>query len=143
MTPVMDPRLRKLAAQLRRSPHPAGLGLKLEAVKAGRATRSMMVRGAHTQYQGIAHGGALTALADTAATFACNSLLSDGEDSVTIELKMNFIRPVPPARARIRASARVLHRGRRTVLAQAEVLNPDGKLACLGTFTMLVIARTD
>jgi uncharacterized protein (TIGR00369 family) len=94
----------------------------------------------HTQYQGIAHGGALSALADTAATFACNSTLEPGEDSVTIDLTMHFLAPVRPGqRGRVVARARLLRRGRRIAVAETMVFDAGGRLACVGTFTMLIV----
>jgi len=105
----------------------------------GSATLSMKVTRAHTQYQGIAHGGALTALADTAATFACNSLLSPDEDSVTIELKMNFLGSARAGET-IVARATPAHVGRTTHVWDAVVENQtSGKTIALFRATQLIL----
>lgn len=49
------------------------LGMRLEQVGAGRATVAMTVRRAMANGHGIAHGGYIFALADSAFAFACNS----------------------------------------------------------------------
>ncbi len=108
----------------------------LRSAARGRATVSLELKRRHLQYQGIAHGGLLTALADTAATFACNSALRLGQDSVTLELKMNFLAPVRSGT--ISARARLLHRGRRTTVAQVEVIDSTNRMICAGLFTMLI-----
>lgn len=49
------------------------MGMRLEVVSPGRATLSMRVRPDMTNGHGIAHGGFIFALADSAFAFACNS----------------------------------------------------------------------
>ena len=49
------------------------LGMRLESVSPGRATLSMRIRRDMTNGHGIAHGGPIFALADSAFAFACNS----------------------------------------------------------------------
>lgn len=49
------------------------LGMRIDAVGPGRATLSMTVRPDMTNGHGIAHGGFIFALADSAFAFACNS----------------------------------------------------------------------
>lgn len=49
------------------------LGMRLESVTSGRATLSMRVRDDMTNGHGMAHGGFIFALADSAFAFACNS----------------------------------------------------------------------
>src|SRR5947199_1655900 len=50
-----------------------GLGMEILDVKAGRATLAMTVRTNMVNGQGIAHGGFIFTLADSAFAFACNS----------------------------------------------------------------------
>ncbi len=49
------------------------LGMALDAIGSGRATVSMVVRDDMTNGHGMAHGGFIFALADSAFAFACNS----------------------------------------------------------------------
>ena len=50
-----------------------GLGIRIEAVGSGRCTLSMRLRADMTNGHGIAHGGFIFTLADSAFAFACNS----------------------------------------------------------------------
>ena len=56
-----------------------GLGMRLEAVTAGTARVSMPVTAAMVNGHGLCHGGFVTALADSAFAFACNTY-----DDVTV-----------------------------------------------------------
>jgi len=46
------------------------------------------------QAYGVAHGGAITSLADTAVAFALMTLIQPGERVTTVEMKINFLAPV-------------------------------------------------
>jgi len=86
------------------------------------------------QGYGTAHGGAIAGLLDAAMALAILAVLPDGEGCATVELKLNHTGPVPPGR--LRAWGRVLHQGRRIVVAAAEARREeDGMVACAqGTF---------
>src|SRR5262245_44358335 len=117
------------------------LRARVVSIRPGEVRLEMAPRKPLTQYQGRLQGGVLTGFADAAATFAVNSLLAPEEDSVTVTLSMNFL---APARGqRITAVARAIHRGRRTAVAVAEVHDAEGRLACHGSFTCLVIPARD
>jgi uncharacterized protein (TIGR00369 family) len=60
---------------------------------------------------GNLEGGAITLLADSAVAAAVQTTVPAGAGSATIDLKVNFLRPVPPDGAELTASARVVHRG--------------------------------
>jgi uncharacterized protein (TIGR00369 family) len=80
----------------------------------------------------IAHGGALATLLDAALTFAL--IANDGRDWATVDLRIDFVRPVGIEDVVIRG--RVLHAGRRTGRAEGEVVGHDGSLRAraVGTF---------
>jgi uncharacterized protein (TIGR00369 family) len=113
------------------------LRARVLSIRPGEVRLEMAPRKPLRQYQGLLQGGVLTGFADAAATFAVNSLLAPEEDSVTLTLSMSFL--APARGGRITAIARALHRGRRTAVAVAEVHDAEGKLACQGSFTCLVI----
>src|SRR4051812_21460779 len=67
-----------------------GLGMEILDVKAGRATLAMTVRSNMVNGQGIAHGGFIFTLADSAFAFACNS---HNERVVAAQGNITFVRP--------------------------------------------------
>jgi uncharacterized protein (TIGR00369 family) len=86
------------------------------------------------QGYGTAHGGAIAGLLDAAMALAILGRLPDGEGCTTIEMKLNYTGPAPPGL--VRARGRVVHQGRRIVVAAAEAEDADGRMvACAqGTF---------
>jgi uncharacterized protein (TIGR00369 family) len=131
--------LARVRTQLKGAPFPRRLGLSLRSLERGKVVLRMPNRKEFAQYRGDTHGGALSALLDTAATFATNSLLAEDQDSVTIELKVNFIKP--GAGRHLDAEAVVLHHGRTTSITKVEVRRADGALCAYATATNLVFRR--
>ncbi len=135
-------RRRILVRRFKSVPYPNWLGLKVAKLGAGTADLSLAVKKHHQQYQGIAHGGVLASLADTAATFAALTVLPEGMDVVTIEFKVNFLAPVPAGR--IIAKGSVIRVGSRVAVSDVRVYGPTkDRLALTGTFTMLVFPKSD
>ncbi|GAM11702.1 proofreading thioesterase EntH [Geobacter sp. OR-1] len=66
------------------------LEMTIEEAGEGRALLSMPFRVKHSQGKGLMHGGAVTALADTAVAMAIKSLLPEGTNFVTTELSLKF-----------------------------------------------------
>lgn len=90
---------------------------------------------------GSVHGGALATLCDGAIGCAVHSTLPEGTGYATLELTMRFLRPVPSDHGQIRCAAGVVHRGRRTAIARAEVRDTDDRLLAEGSATCLLIPR--
>jgi uncharacterized protein (TIGR00369 family) len=111
----------------------AHLGFDVEKVEKGRAIFLLDVRAHHKQLHGVVHGGILAALADTTAAIAAYTTLSKGTEIATVELKINYLEPVPGGR--IRADARVLRTGRNFVVAECEIFNENESLAAKALLT--------
>ncbi|MBM7063204.1 PaaI family thioesterase [Pseudomonas sp. UL073] len=101
------------------------LGLQLVEASAGRAEVHMQMHDGLGNVHGKLHGGALFSLIDTAMGQACHSLTDGVAVSVTLESKINYIRPVSEGELICRAW--VLHAGKRTLVVEAETLQ-GGKL---------------
>ena len=71
---------------------------------------------------------------------ATGSLLKDNESFTTIELKINFLRPV--FETELRADARVLHRGRSIALVETILKNSEGKEVARATATQMILNLT-
>ena len=109
------------------------LGFDVESVQDGRAIFRLDVRPRHKQIHGVVHGGILAALADTTAAIAAYTVIPRGVEIATLELKINYLEPVPTGR--VRAEARVLRAGRNFVVSECEVFTPAGKLAAKALIT--------
>jgi uncharacterized protein (TIGR00369 family) len=109
------------------------LGFDVESVHDGRAIFALDVTPRHKQIHGVVHGGILAALADTTAAIAAYTAVPRGVELATLELKINYLEPVPGGR--IKADARVLRAGRNFVVTECEIFNESGSLAAKALLT--------
>ena len=109
------------------------LGMTIDKAENGEAQVRMSMQDHLLNLHGRMHGGALFSLIDTAMGQASHSLGDGGPSSVTLECKINYIRPV--SEGSVLCHAKVLHAGRRTQVVEAEVLQGDKLVAkAQGTF---------
>lgn len=87
---------------------------------------------------GFVHGGAMCTLLDTAAGCAVHSTLPAGVGYTSIEIKVNYMRGVH-AGVPLKARGWVTKRGRRISFAEAEILDPDGKVVATASSSLLII----
>lgn len=114
------------------------LGFDVESVHDGRAVFYLDVRPSHKQIHGVVHGGILAALADTAAAIAAYTTVPKGVELATLELKINYMEPVPGGR--VKADARVLRAGRNFIVTECEIFNESGSLAAKALLTFSAAA---
>ncbi len=111
--------------------------MKLTGLGSGSATLEMNVDKKFYNPMGSVHGGIMTDLADACMGIAVISTLEKNEMFTTLELKMNFLRPVFGGRPV--ASSRILHRGRTIALAESTLTNDEGKLVAKGVSTCMIL----
>lgn len=109
------------------------LGFEVESVHDGRAVFRLDVRPSHKQIHGVVHGGILAALADTAAAIAAYTVVPKGVEIATLELKINYMEPVPGGR--VKAEAKVLRKGRNFIVTECEIYNEKGSMAAKALMT--------
>ena len=95
------------------------LGMRIEEAAEGKALLTMPFSLKHAQGAGFMHGGALTALADTAVAMAIKSLVPEGTDFVTVEMTLRFLAPV--REGVVRAEARVARQEGRKLFGEADL----------------------
>jgi uncharacterized protein (TIGR00369 family) len=115
----------------------ATLGMKVVQFGDGSAALKMNVDRRFHNPMGTLHGGIMTDLADACMGIATMSTLGEDETFTTLELKMNFIRPV--YEDELTAEAKVLHRGKKVVLVESVVKNSEGKDVARGTATQMIL----
>ena len=111
------------------------LGIEVDSVEPGHAVLSMRVRDDLKQNHGIAHGGSVAALIDSAMAIAIMPMLGENERTTTVDLTIHYLRPLTEGTAR--ASARVVRAGRRVITVSAELFNHKGDLAATALSTYL------
>jgi uncharacterized protein (TIGR00369 family) len=100
------------------------LGFTLTSVGGGEAVIVFEASARHANPMGTLHGGVLCDIADAAMGMAYASTLAEGETFTTLELKINFLKPVWTAR--LRATGRVVKAGQTIGLIECDITD-DGK----------------
>jgi uncharacterized protein (TIGR00369 family) len=119
--------------RMRESPATEMLGFDVTNIAEGYAEFVLDVQAHHKQIHGVVHGGILAALADTTAAIAAYTVVPQGTEIATIELKINYLEPVPGGR--VRAVGKVLRAGRNFVVTECEIFNQDKSLAAKALLT--------
>jgi uncharacterized protein (TIGR00369 family) len=86
---------------------------------------------------GTLHGGILCDIADAAMGVAYASTLAPGESFTTLELKINYLRPV--WNATLRANGRVVQRGRTVGLVECDVFDEQQRLVARASCTCMTL----
>src|SRR5437660_1470435 len=102
-----------------------GLGMEILDIKSGGATMAMTVKSHMVNGQGIAHGGFIFTLADSAFAFACNS---HNERVVAAQGNITFIKPGKLG-DRLVATAREISRNGRSGIYDVRVTVDDTVIA--------------
>ena len=118
------------------------LGMHATSVEPGRVSVRYEVGPDHLRTGGIAHGGIIATLMDTALGLAASTRAPEGFDLVTAQLNVNFIRPAWLGEALV-ASAQVQHSGRKTAVATGQIHATDGSLVATGSATLVFIPPRD
>lgn len=114
------------------------LGFRVVAVDRGCATVAMDADALkHGNQQGTVHGGMLCELADAAIGTAHSTLMEEGESFTSLELKINFFRPV--WKTELRATAKPIHSGRTVSCYMCEIIYENGKTVATVTSTVMTL----
>jgi uncharacterized protein (TIGR00369 family) len=113
------------------------LGARLTQIEEGRARMELDADERLANPMGTLHGGVLCDIADAAMGMAFASTLADGESFTTLELKINFLRPV--WRARLMAEGTVVQRGKTVGLTECVITDEKGRLVAKATSTCLAL----
>ena len=95
----------------------------------------------HANPMGTLHGGILCDIADAAMGMAFASTLASGESFTTVELKINFFRPV--WQARLKAEGRVVRRGRTIGYVECEITDERDQLIAKAASTCMALRGED
>ncbi len=87
---------------------------------------------------GVVHGGLVCTLLDTVAGCAVHTTLPAGVAYTSIELKVNYLRPVHATSGPLTAIGRVVKPGRRVAFAEGEVLDAAGRTVATASSSLLV-----
>ena len=140
MKPQTPDSLAKARAIFSRSAFVGDLGIRLEDLGPGWCESVLEVAPKHTQQDGYVHAGVQASIADHTAGGAAGTLAAEDDLVLSVEFKINFLRPALGERLRCRAT--VLRKGKTLTVAESEVFaERDGerKLVSKATVTLALV----
>ena len=131
--------LRRIAnREVEQPPIAKTLGFRIAEVAPGFALFTMTPQFKHYNPIGTVHGGVASTLLDSCMSCAIQTNLEKGQGYITLELKVNLVRPITDKTGPIRAEGRSLYVGRRSGTAEGKIVDAAGTLLAHGTTTCLI-----
>lgn len=121
-------------------PFAAAMDFDLVEVEEGRVVFTGSPSARFFNPLGTIHGGWTATILDSAMACAAHSTLSRGEGYTTLEMKLNYVRPVMPESGIVRCEGRLIHRGGTVITTEGKLVDERGRLLAHGTETCLVFA---
>jgi uncharacterized protein (TIGR00369 family) len=113
------------------------IGFEMKEGADGRAIVALLAGPQHRNPMGTLHGGILCDIADAAMGIAFASTLAADESFTTIELKINFFRPV--WKGLLRAEGKIVRRGSSLGYLECEITDESGRLVAKAASTCMVL----
>jgi len=113
------------------------IGFQAKEIQDGQASVTLAAGPQHANPMGTLHGGILCDIADAAMGMAFASTLAPEESFTTVELKINFFRPV--WQAQLTAEAFVVQRGRTVGFVECSVTDEENRLIAKASSTCMVL----
>jgi uncharacterized protein (TIGR00369 family) len=101
------------------------IGAELSRIEPGLVDISLPYRAELTQQNGYLHAGIVTTIADSACGYAAFSLMPAGSEVLSVEFKVNLLRPAKGDR--FVARAEVIKPGKTLTVVKADVFAVSGK----------------
>ncbi len=114
------------------------LGMQLTLIEDGCCETILIPSKRHQQQHGLIHAGVLATMADHTAGCAARSVVGLEQDVVTVEFKINFLRPTVARRLRCRS--KVLRAGKTIVVCEAELFAENESAEKLVSKAMMTLA---
>lgn len=115
------------------------IGMEVIEVSEGRVVFKAEPAEYHYNPLGTMHGGVMATLLDSAMGCAVQSLLPAGTGYTSLEIKVNYLRPITVATGTITCEGTIIHMGGRIASAQARLTDAAGKLYSHGTATCIIL----
>ena len=113
------------------------IGFTLDEVEPGRAVVTLEAGARHANPMGTLHGGVLCDVADAAMGMAYAASLDEGETFTTLELKINFLKPVRAGR--LVATGRIVKGGHIVGLVECDVVDDKERLVARASSTCMTL----
>lgn len=119
---------------------PAYCGFQVTEVTFGKFSTALEVKAQHSQQDGFVHAGVMATMADHTAGYAAYTTVTRQERILTIEFKINYLRPALGSTVLCRAQ--VIKGGKTIIVAESEVFavkDEKESLAAKATVTLMAV----
>lgn len=117
------------------------LGFRIAAVEPGKVTiKGRPDERSYNLLQSV-HGGWTAAVLDTAMALSNLTLLGPDQTFTTIDIRINYLRPITLGTGEVTATGNALQSGRRLAYVEAKLTDAAGKLLAHGTGSLLIMPR--
>ncbi len=113
------------------------IGFKFVSARPGESVVELQADQRHANPMGTLHGGVLCDIADAAMGIAYACALGEGESFTTLEMKINFLKPV--WKAHLRAVGRVVKKGRTIGLVECDITDEQQSLVARASSTCMTL----
>jgi uncharacterized protein (TIGR00369 family) len=124
-------------------PFASVLGIRREDVEEGSVVVTLEPEELHCNPNGVLHGGIAATLFDSSLGCAVQSLLAPGYIAPTLQLQVNYIRPITTGTGKVFCSGKVVHMGKRSATAEGKLTDGEGKLYAHATGTFILTGPED
>jgi uncharacterized protein (TIGR00369 family) len=132
-------RARGLLEKRRPAPMEETLGIALVELEEGRAVFAGTPGPNALNPMGIAHGGYVATILDSACGIAVLTTLAEGQRFSTLEIKVAYHKAITPETGPVRAEGKILTRGRRIAYTEARLTDAEGQLLVSATSTLMIL----
>jgi len=117
------------------------LGFRIAAAEPGMVTLKGLPDERSYNLLKSVHGGWTAAILDTAMALSNLTLLGNDVTFTTIDIRINYLRPITVQTGEVTATGNVLQSGRKIAYVEAKLVDAVGKLLAHGTGSLLIMPR--
>ncbi len=117
------------------------LGFRIAAAEPGMVTLKGLPDERSYNLLKSVHGGWTAAILDTAMALSNLTLLGNDVTFTTIDIRINYLRPITVQTGEVTATGNVLQSGRKIAYVEAKLVDAGGKLLAHGTGSLLIMPR--
>jgi uncharacterized protein (TIGR00369 family) len=110
-------------------------------VELGKVTFDFIPEEFHFNPLGTVHGGVISTILDSAMGCTLHSTLPKGTGYTTLELKVNFLRPITLKTKKLTCIGKVINAGSKTALTEAQLVDDEGKVYAHGVSTCMLLTN--
>ena len=114
------------------------LNFRVTKVERGSTVFAAVPRFDYYNPLGSIHGGYTAAILDSCMACAVHSTLEVGYSYATLEIKINYVRPITVDTGEVRAEGKIINLGSRIATAEGRLVDCTGRLYAHGTTTCLI-----